>query len=65
MKRVRRPLGNRRDFTISEDTTFIVTAYDTNGLTATREIEVKVKQPPQPDLDENSDDGPPPNSIGD
>lgn len=38
--------SSRRDFSILKDTTFTLTAYDSNGLKATKEITVKVKQPP-------------------
>lgn len=48
------PVGSRRDFVISTDTTFTITAYDVDGLTAKRSVTVKVKQPP---VDPPVDDG--------
>lgn len=50
-------MGGRRDVTISEDTTITITAYDVNGLKATKSLNVKVKRPENPDTDPETTGG--------
>ncbi len=50
-------MGGRRDITVSEDTTITLTAYDVNGLKATKTLTVKVKRPAEPDPDTGTTSG--------
>lgn len=57
-------MGGRRDFTITEDTTFVITAFDANGLKAEKSVKVKVKRPPEPETTGNTTGGDPGSTTG-